>query len=221
MKRKLKTIFHQQNIRWKTGRLASAVEIALSLVMIFAIIILSIDLLYDLKEMVFAVFHHEKHISFSEFLSLIFAFVIGLEFVNMLIKHTPGSAIEVVLYTIARKIIAEKGSMLDVLFGVIAIAILFAVKKYLNLRDEYDEQSHYDLIVNGGTSIKELNRRLDADFDMAYGNTVAGYLFNYLKRQGKPISLGLEADIGDYKFIIHEMDNELIRYIRILPLKKK
>ncbi len=221
MMKKIRTIFHQQNIRWKTGRLASAVEIALSIVMIFSIIILSIDLLYDLKEMLLAVFHHEKHISFSEFLSLIFAFVIGLEFVNMLIKHTPGSAIEVVLYTIARKIIAEKGSMLDVLFGVIAIAILFAVKKYLNNRDEYDEQSHYDLIVNGGTSIKEINRRLDTDFDIAYGNTVAGYLFNYLKKQGKEIHLGLETDIGDYKFVIHEMDNELIRYIRIVPLKKK
>ncbi len=220
MKKKLRTFFHQQNIRWSTGRVASATEIALSIVMIVSIILLSIDLLFDVKEIAIAVFNHKKIPSFSEFLSLIFALVIGLEFVNMLIKHTPGSAIEVVLYTIARKIIAEKGSMLDVLFGVVAIAILFAVKKYLNVRDEYEEPKHYDLIVNGGTSIKEINRRLDTDFDMAYGNTVAGYLFNYLKKQGQSIHLGLETDIGNYRFIIHEMDNELIRYIRIVPLKK-
>ncbi len=221
MKRKFFAFFHQQNIRWRARKVAGALEIILSFFMLCGILILSIELFFDIKEMFFAVIYGTARPSFSEFLSLIFSLVIGLEFVNMLIKHTPSSALEVVLYTIARKVIAEHGTMAEVLLGVVAIAILFAVKKYLNFNDEYDEETHSDMIVNGGTTIKEINRRLDADFDSAYGNTVAGYLFNYFKKQEIPIHLGLEAKIGNYKFIIHEMDNDLIRFIKIVPVEKE
>lgn len=217
---KIKAFFHQQNLRRRAARLAGRIEIVLSFAMLIGILILSIEIFFDIKEMVYAFIYSNKIPSFSEFLSLIFSLVIGLEFVNMLIKHTPGSALEVVLYTIARKIIADHGSMFDALLGVVAIAVLFAVKKYLNEGGEYGTGNECDYIVNGGTSIHEINHRLDSDFDEAYGNTVAGYLFNYLKQQGRSPHLGLEADIGEYKFIIHEMDNDLIRYIKILPINE-
>ena len=217
---KIKAFFHQQNLRRRAARLAGRIEIVLSFAMLIGILILSIEIFFDIKEMVYAFIYSNKIPSFSEFLSLIFSLVIGLEFVNMLIKHTPGSALEVVLYTIARKIIADHGSMFDALLGVVAIAVLFAVKKYLNEGGEYGTGNECDYIVNGGTSIHEINYRLDSDFDEAYGNTVAGYLFNYLKQQGRSPHLGLEADIGEYKFIIHEMDNDLIRYIKILPINE-
>lgn len=217
--KRFKVFLHQQNLRRRAGALAGKVEILLSFAMLIGIIILSIQIFFDLKNMIIAVINDNKPPSFSEFLSLIFSLVIGLEFVHMLIKHTPGSALEVVLYTIARKIIADQGSMIDALLGVISIAILFAVKKYLNESIEYGFADEFDYIVNGGTSIKEINRRLDSDFDETYGNTVAGYLFNYLKKEEKLLHLGLETIIGNYKFIVHEMDNDLIRYIKILPIK--
>ena len=179
---------HHQNLRRRAGALVGNVEIALSFAMLLGIIILSVQIFFDVKNMVLALVYDRDIPSFSEFLSLIFSLVIGLEFVNM---------------------------------GVIAIAILFAVKKYLNESIDYGEASEFDYIVNGGTSIREINRRLDSDFDEMYGNTVAGYLFNYLKKQGKQPHLGLETVIGDFKFIVHEMDNDLIRYIKILPLKKQ
>lgn len=217
--KRFKVFLHQQNLRRRAGALAGKVEILLSFAMLIGIIILSIQIFFDLKNMIIAVINDNKPPSFSEFLSLIFSLVIGLEFVHMLIKHTPGSALEVVLYTIARKIIADHGSMIDALLGVISIAILFAVKKYLNESIEYGFADEFDYIVNGGTSIKEINRRLDSDFDETYGNTVAGYLFNYLKKEEKLPHLGLETIIGNYKFIVHEMDNDLIRYIKILLIK--
>ena len=219
--KKFRMFLHHQNLRRRAGALVGNVEIALSFAMLLGIIILSVQIFFDVQNMVLALVYDRDLPSFSEFLSLIFSLVIGLEFVNMLIKHTPGSALEVVLYTIARKIIADHGSMIEALLGVIAIAILFAVKKYLNESIDYGEASEFDYIVNGGTSIREINRRLDSDFDEMYGNTVAGYLFNYLKKQGKQPHLGLETVIGDFKFIVHEMDNDLIRYIKILPLKKQ
>jgi hypothetical protein len=60
------------------------------------------------------------------------ALIIAMEFVKMLSRHTPGSAIEVLVFAMARKlIIAEKSSAIDLLLGIIAIAVLFFVRKYL------------------------------------------------------------------------------------------
>jgi len=49
----------------------------------------------------------------------------------MLMKHTPESAIEVLLFAIARKLIVDYSGNLEIIVGVIAIVILLAVKKYL------------------------------------------------------------------------------------------
>lgn len=214
--KKIRVFFHIQNLRYRAAGIAAAIEIALAFAMITGIVFLSIQIFFDLKEILSAALK-DKHIpSFSDFLSLIFSLVIGLEFIKMLVKQTPSSAIEVVLFAIARKIIIDHGSMFESFLGVISIAVLFAVNKYLAEGGEYAGGTESDYIVNGGTSIHEVNRRLNSDFDETYGNTVAGYLFNYLKREGKRPSLGLETVIGGYVFTIHEMDNDLIRYIKIV-----
>lgn len=57
--------------------------------------------------------------------------VVGVEFVKMLILHTPESVIEVLLYAVARQIIVSHGNALQNLYGVVAIAGIFIVKKYL------------------------------------------------------------------------------------------
>jgi len=59
--------------------------------------------------------------------------VIALELVDMLIRHTPSSVIEVLLYAIARKIIIESKNMFDVVLGIIAIAGIFAINKFFVL----------------------------------------------------------------------------------------
>lgn len=69
--------------------------------------------------------------SFDVFLEFTFTLVIGIEFVRMLVKHTPGSALQVLLFAIARHLVMDGQSSMDLLFGVIAIAGIFAVRKYL------------------------------------------------------------------------------------------
>lgn len=214
--KKIRAFFHLQNLRRRVSGIAAKIEVILAFAMILGILFILIQVFFDLKEIFLSAIENRQHPSFSDFLSLIFSLVIGLEFIKMLVKQTPASAIEVVLFATARKIITDHGSMFESFLGVISIAILFAVDKYLTTGGEYDRIKESDYIVNGGTSIKEINRRLCSDFDEAYGNTIAGYLFNYLKRIGKSPSLGLETRIGDYVFIIQEMDNDLIRYIKIL-----
>ena len=49
----------------------------------------------------------------------------------MCIRDRPATVIEVLLFAIARQLIVEHTSTLDNLIGIISIAILFAVRKYL------------------------------------------------------------------------------------------
>lgn len=64
--------------------------------------------------------------------------VIGVELIVMLSLHVPGAMIEVLLYAIARKLLLlpKSSGMLDLFLGILAIAIIFAIRKYLLNEEE-------------------------------------------------------------------------------------
>lgn len=70
--------------------------------------------------------------------------VVGVEFVKMLILHTPDSVIEVLLYAVARQIIISHDSALENLFGVMAVALIFVVKHYFLSKNEGKEQRNHE-----------------------------------------------------------------------------
>jgi len=70
-------------------------------------------------------------VEFEEILSAAFNLVIGVEFVRMLCKHTPETVIDVLLFAIARYLVLSHDGAFSKVFGVIAIAGLFAVKRFL------------------------------------------------------------------------------------------
>ncbi len=55
---------------------------------------------------------------------------IGAELIKMLCKHTPETIIEVLAFALARHLIVEHKNPLENLTTVVAIAILFAVRKF-------------------------------------------------------------------------------------------
>ena len=57
--------------------------------------------------------------------------VIGIEFIKMLAKHSPGSVLEVLLTAIARNMIVGHGDALQNLISVGAIALIFIIRRYL------------------------------------------------------------------------------------------
>lgn len=75
----------------------------------------------------------------EEILERALSLVVGVEFVKMLILHTPESVIEVLLYAVARQIILSHDSAMENLIGVLAIATIFIIKKYL-LSDNFQKQ---------------------------------------------------------------------------------
>lgn len=68
---------------------------------------------------------------FLEFLTFMFNIVIGIEILKMFCRHDLDSVVEVLLFAVARQVIIEHTSMVDNLLGVLAIAVLFSIRKYL------------------------------------------------------------------------------------------
>ncbi|MDO4274291.1 MAG: phosphate-starvation-inducible PsiE family protein [Eubacteriales bacterium] len=73
---------------------------------------------------------------FTAFLGQALSLVVGVEFVKMLCRHTAETMVEVLLFAIARQMVVEHLQTWQTLVGVVAIAILFAVRKYLLLKED-------------------------------------------------------------------------------------
>ena len=69
--------------------------------------------------------------SLGNFFSSALLLVMGLEFVKMLALHSAAAVIDVLLFTIVRQMIISHSGALDTLLGVAAVAVIFAVKKFL------------------------------------------------------------------------------------------
>lgn len=75
----------------------------------------------------------------NNILAQVLLLVIGVELVIMLSLHIPGAFIEALLYAIARKmlLLPKNEGMMDVLLGVVAMAGLFAIKRFLIQKGSY------------------------------------------------------------------------------------
>ena len=64
------------------------------------------------------------------FLNRLLMLAVATEFIKMLCRHTASSVIEVLLFATARQMIVEHYSPVETLISVVAIACLFATRKY-------------------------------------------------------------------------------------------
>lgn len=116
---------------------ARCTEVVVS-VIIFTVIIISLfSLLYDLTQLSFL---DMSESFFNTFLSRSLGLVVGLEFIKMLCKHTAETVVEVLMFAIARQMVVEHLTTFKTLIGVLAIAILFFIRKYLLIHDPRDHQ---------------------------------------------------------------------------------
>lgn len=63
--------------------------------------------------------------------------VIGLEFIKMLLEHSQGAVLDVMLFAVARQMLLEHG-MFDNMMAIVAIGLVFVIRKYLY--DQKDDQ---------------------------------------------------------------------------------
>lgn len=92
----------------------------------------------DIISLIYKVFITEALDSYTVLqglLSHVLLLVVGLELAMMLIKHNPGSVLEVMLYAISRKMLVSSSTTVELLLGVIALGLIFLIDKYLHTKD--------------------------------------------------------------------------------------
>ncbi|MDI3534183.1 MAG: hypothetical protein PWQ82_548 [Thermosediminibacterales bacterium] len=108
------------------AKLVVFLEAGLSLFIILGLIIATYDLVKYL-DIIYNATPEEAYSVFHSFLGQVLLLVIGLELILMLVKHSPLSVVEVLLFAIARKLLVETKTMWEILLGVIALGVLFLI----------------------------------------------------------------------------------------------
>ncbi|EML0076295.1 hypothetical protein SI847_001499 [Clostridioides difficile] len=143
-------------------KIAFIFERVLAVVVLIAVFLGTIDVLRLMWGAYIVDFQNPVQYSqLNDFLAQILLLVIGVELVVMLSLHIPGAFIEALLYAIARKmlLLPKNEGMIDVLIGVIAIAGLFAIKKFLVTKDK----SALIMSIHDEEAIKEQQNKEDED----------------------------------------------------------
>ena len=74
--------------------------------------------------------------SLDEFFASTMSIIVGLEFMKMLILHTPRAVTDVLLFAIARQLVVSHSTPTDTLIGVSAVALIFVIKKFLHTKED-------------------------------------------------------------------------------------
>ena len=105
---------------------AGILEVVLSGIVLVALLLSIVPLV----ELMPGLLTDAESIEVHTFLERALDIVIGIEFIKMLAKHSPGSVLEVLLYAIARHMIVGHEDAVQNLVSVGAIALIFIIRKY-------------------------------------------------------------------------------------------
>ena len=114
-------------LRNQVAAASSILEVVLAILVLIGLLISTVPIAQEMFNLVST----RSTEAFQTFLGHAFNLVIGIEFIKMLAKHSPGSALEVLLYAIARNMILGHGTAAENLLGVAAIGLIFVILKFL------------------------------------------------------------------------------------------
>jgi len=209
--------------RHKIKRFLSAVatylELIVALIIVVSVILASAALLFDLHQYSKDLFGEtDFSATYSAMFSSAIVIVIGIEMIKMIVKHTPASVLEVLLFVIAKRVVADKefGS-LDMLLCVVAIAIIFAIKKFLHF-DNF--KSKDGTTFNSDTKICDVEKLLHINLPSNLGDTLGDVLKNEFLRLERKIAEDEEIVFNDAVFRVYSMEDGEIKKIEVVTKKK-
>lgn len=152
------------NQKWNAtkviGRVADLLEFCVALLLILGIVVLLFQMIWEYVGYVTS----DQTFDFNEFLSKALNLIIGLEFTRMLCRHTPNTIIEVLMFATARQLIVAHPGVLESMLGIVTIAMLFAIRKYLLPEEEEEE----------GVTFHRLSRKRRETVKSGHGNESSG-----------------------------------------------
>ncbi|ABR46997.1 hypothetical protein Amet_0772 [Alkaliphilus metalliredigens QYMF] len=159
--------------------------------------------------------------TFKKFLSIALLLIIGVEMVLMLLSHSTSSILELVLYAITRKMLIYSETMLDLILGTVAIAIVFVIRKYL-MSNKYRKESSYEgAIISAASPIHDLNFDSDLDIPENKGTTVGGLICRLSEETCNPVEEGAKYTVGNVTMKILKIKDGLIEKVLLTEDEEK
>lgn len=192
-------------------RLLYAFEFAMAVIIFVGIIVSLPDLFKYMFEIVNSAQSHSYKL-FQSFLAHVLLMVIGLEFVAMLINHEEYQVIYIMIMVVARKMLIYGDNTRDLFIGVLAIAVLFVVRKYFTI---------HKILANAGVAIFDANTRMEnvnehLVRDIESREDILGvYVQKMFDEQDKLIEAGAVVEDERYIYQVEEMDGEEIALIAL------
>jgi hypothetical protein len=126
----------RKKLQDKMFEISYIIELFISLIVGIAVVVLAARMVIDMAT---------THIYAQGISSLVvildnaITLAIGAELIKMLCKHTPETIIEVLAFALARQLIVGHVASWESLITVVAIAVLFAVRRFLLKRHDMVE----------------------------------------------------------------------------------
>lgn len=145
---RVKRGFHTNRVFAERMELITEIfEMVIAVIVLAGFVISVLPLLFDMPGLM----DNSNDYSFRIFLEHAFNLEIGIEFVRMLIKHTPGSALGVLVFAIARHMVLDGANGFELFMGVLSIAGIFAIRKFLYVDSfEGDAAENEESVTNDG-----------------------------------------------------------------------
>lgn len=162
-----------------------------------------------------SVFHFNGFQQFSNFEELLgsaFTLVIGVEMIRMLCEHSPGTIFEVLVFAIARQVVIDHSHAVDNLIGVVAIAILFATRKFLFC--DFDESER--IVFRASQRVVYVNKIVHTHIPYNDNETLGEVLLRKLEEDDIEIGVGACAYFSDFGLRIAKMHEGKVSRIEVI-----
>ncbi|WP_108831340.1 phosphate-starvation-inducible PsiE family protein [Aedoeadaptatus coli] len=179
-----------------------ALEFAMAVTIIIGIVTSVPDLFKYMVDIAYST-KGSSYQLFQDFLSHVLLMVIGLEFVAMLINHEEYQIIYIMIMVVARKMLIYGDNTQDLFIGVLAIAVLFIVRKYFTI---------HKILANAGVAIfdaqtrmEKVNEHLVRDIE-SREEILGDYIQKIFDEQDKIVEPGAVVEDERYVYQVEEMD---------------
>ncbi|MGT2926555.1 hypothetical protein [Streptococcus cuniculipharyngis] len=186
------------------------VEIVISMILVLALLALTARLMVGALDIWSSTQTIEDYL--QTFLTQAMTIAVGVELIKMLCKHTSGTIVEVLLFAVARQIVVSHGSAIDTLLGVIAIAILFATRKYLFT--SFDDSNN--IILRGSQKVQIASILARVKLPNQPGELLRDFMTRHLQADEKTVAVGATVYIKDVALRIDSMRGDQITRVEII-----
>ncbi|MDF2533390.1 MAG: transporter [Clostridia bacterium] len=202
-----------EKMKSKTIKIIYYLEFILAMFIIISVLIGMIDLVKYFG-LILTTNPIETYDVFQKFLGHVLLMVVGVELVVMLVYHSPSSVIEVLLYAVARKLLIGNQGMIDFMIGIIAIAAIFAIRKFLFVKDMTNGYSGGHKF-SAATSVQAINELMGINIPENLGNTIGGVVCKLALESGIQLYEGAEVRVSTVGIRILKIKDGVIEKISI------